>query len=159
MAFGDAQTSLVQYQRDDTLRVVQVPTGSGSDSYNGAVYDEAFKNDSGATIVAGTWVKFDHTAALVNGQIRNVVATAAADEALTVGVVTQDIGDGEWGVVRREGQIQALVAALTPAASALQISGTAGTAEAAGATTERTCGVSLSAVAAGKALVEVRCRT
>lgn len=132
------------------------------------VVDEVFLNDTGGALDGGDWMQS------TNGGVGLTLfrlmeqGGTTADAPNTLGVLMGDTPDETWGVVRRQGIVYPPT--MAPIASlwginiagnpiqytALQKNAVAGQAEAAGTTTQRAIGVTITFPGTGG--VEVRCR-
>lgn len=114
-------------------------------------------NGSGSAIAAGDWCEFDTSDTNRLGKaVQQLSATADAEE--VIGVALDEIPNGKWGMVRMRGFVEsANVATSTAVGTNLQPNGTAGRAGAAGAATERRCGLCLTLAASNAASVWVDC--
>lgn len=158
-----SKVSLVDYTHDDA--VVASVTGSpeGDSSRNEGVWDKLYYNNTGSSIPAGDAVELDLTASGLDAGGNSIVGRGisntdtVADNPLTVGAASEAIAASTWGRVRIWGAIDNVkVAGSTAAGVNLQMSATAATLEAAGATTGRRMGVSLTAESGGTATVFMR---
>lgn len=115
-------------------------------------------NESGFTISKGDWVAWDlATNTYGRGRSVAVAPAAAADSPLVFGVAHEDIPNNSAGAVVTKGVVNNVnVATGTAAGLLLQMSATAGRAEAAAAATERGIAVCLSLAADNQATVYIK---